>query len=281
MNDVVNMGGWSFYISRLVFIFVLNVGFAVFYISFYTDMFGIFVFCLILINIFVIISYLGYHYDIEFKNDDILYKNLYSKVSFGFDDILWVKKRLIDDMLILGLSNGQKIKLCFLRKEYLVEFFTKLKSARNDLFIVKAQELPVRYYISGVYLMTLLSKILISLFVYYISFSNIMIFLFIFFIDIKGLLRDILGLKDLVVFYEFRESSVFQRKVFSSKEYFYKFFHNVLLNDSGLSTNYCLSFIYDDSSSNQLGRVFISEKGMSYSMQGSFAYVYKYYIKAT
>ncbi|UGQ15929.1 hypothetical protein [Borrelia sp. RT5S] len=278
------MGGSSFYVRRLVFIFVLNVGFSVFYISFYADMFGIFVFCLILVNVFVIISYLRYHYDIEFKNDDILYKNLYSKVNFDFGDILWVKKRLLDNMLILGLSNGQKVKLCFLRKEYLVDFFTKLKSTRNDLFVVKAQELPMRYYISGVYVVILLSKILISLFIYYISFSNIMIFLFIFFIDIKGLLRDILGIKDLVIFYEFRESSVCQRKVFYSKKYFYKFFHDVCLsNAGGLNTNDYLSFIYGDDSKNrkQLSRVFISEKGMSYSMQGSFAYVYKYCINTT
>ncbi|UER67425.1 hypothetical protein LKV13_01160 [Borrelia sp. BU AG58] len=272
-----------FYVIRLFFIFVFNVGFSVFYIYLYKDMFVVFVFCLILINIFVMISYLRYYYDIEFKNDSVLYKSLYSKLNFDFSDILWIKKRLLDNMLILGLSNGRKIKICFLRNKYLIKFFMKLKSTRNDLFVVKAQEFPIRYYVSGIYLATLSFRILISFFIYYISLSNIVIFLCIFFIDIRVLARDILAMKDLVIFYEFKESSVFQRKLFARKEYFYKFFHNVSFHSPGLSTDGCLSFVYDDNSEKRkrLDRIFISDKGMSYSMQSSFAYVYEHCSKVT
>ncbi|AYE36121.1 hypothetical protein DB313_01195 [Borrelia turcica IST7] len=276
MNEI------SFYTIRLILIFVFNAGFAIFYISLYKDIFGIFVFCLILINIFVVISYLRYYYDIEFRNNSILYKNLYSQINFDFNDILWVKKRLLDNMLILGLSNGRKIKVCFLRKDYLIEFFRKLKSMRSDLFIAKIQEFPKRYYVSSIYLVTLLFRILISLFIYYVSFNNIIIFLFIFFIDIKVLIGDILVIKNLVIFYEFRETSIYERKIFSRKEYFYKFFKNVFLNSTELEKNDYLSFIYDDNRCrNQLNRVFIGDNKMSYSMQRDFAYIYKYCNKVT
>ncbi|WP_232535926.1 hypothetical protein [Borrelia sp. A-FGy1] len=261
---------------------MFNVSFSIFYIFLYKDIFGIFIFFLILINIFVVISYFRYCYNIEFRNNSILYKNLYSKINFDFNDILWLKKRLLDNMLILGLSNGQKIKICFLRKDYLVEFFRKLKSIREDLFIAKIQEFPQRYYVSGIYLVSLLFRILISLFIYYVAFNNIIIFLFIFFIDIKVLIGDILIIKNLVIFYEFRETSIYERKIFSKKEYFYKFFKNVFLNSTDLNANdYLLSFIYYDKYSEQLNSVFINEKRMSYSMHRAFAYVYNYCNKVT
>ncbi|WP_234416406.1 hypothetical protein [Candidatus Borreliella tachyglossi] len=241
----------------------------------YRDIFGIFVLFLMLINVFVIVSYLKYFYEIDFKGNKIFYKKFYSKLNFSFDDILWIEKRLLDNMLILTLNNMQKVKVCFLRKDYLVGFFRKLKAIRADLFIVKVQEFPKRYYVSGSYVTMLLFRILSSLFIYYVSFDNIIIFLLILLIDIKALICEVLGMKNLVVFYEFREDSICERKLFSKREYFYKFFDNVLVNSSkvDIDDDY-LSFVYNHQGKGK--KIYISDHRMSYSMQKAFAYVDRY-----
>ncbi|WP_221037185.1 hypothetical protein [Borrelia sp. HM] len=264
-----------FYKVRLISIFFLNVIFSIFYLFMYGNVFGIFILFLMLINIFVIISYLRYFYEIDFEENKIFYRKYFPKINFNFNDIVWIEKRLLDNVLILGLNNGLKIKVYFLlRNEYLNDLFRKLKSIRSDLFIVDTQELPRKYYISSIYLMVYLSRILTSIFIYYVSFDSIIIFLFILFIDIKVLIGDILSIKDLVIFYEFREDSVYERKIFSKREYFYKFFNNIFVKNSELNTNGYLSFIY--SCNDKQKKVYINDKKMSYSMFKVFNYVNRY-----
>ncbi|WP_338417546.1 hypothetical protein [Borrelia parkeri] len=52
---------------------------------------------------------------------------------------------------------------------------------RSELFIAKNEELPIRYYISGVYLLMFLCRILINMSVCYIAFGSIIVF-FLFFL---------------------------------------------------------------------------------------------------
>ncbi|AGT27226.1 hypothetical protein I871_01235 [Borrelia miyamotoi LB-2001] len=269
-----NMNEFLFYKVRLIFIFLLNLIFSVFYILIYRNIFGVFILFLILINIFVIIYYLRYFYEIDFQENKIFYKKFYSRIHFNFNDIVWIEKKLLDSTLILGLNNGLKIRICFLRRQYLSDFVRKLKSIRSDLFIAKSQEFPIKYYVSGIYLLMYLFRILTSLLVYYISFDSIMIFLFVLLIDIKVLIGDVLVMKDLVIFYEFRKDSVYERKIFSKREYFYRFFKNIFINDSELDRNDYLSFIY--SYNDKRKKVYINDEKMSYSMQKVFAYVKKY-----
>ncbi|WP_281861693.1 hypothetical protein [Candidatus Borrelia fainii] len=268
------MKEFFFYQIRLVFIFFLNLNFSIFYMLLYKDVFGIFILFLILINLFLIIFYLRYFYELDFKGDKIFYKKFYSKVNFTFNDIVWFENRLSDSMLILGLNNEQKIKICFLRKKYLSNFFRKLKIMRSDLFIAKNEEFPIRYYISGVYFLMFLCRILINMFVCYIAFDSIIVFLFIFLIGIKVLIDDILVIKNLVIFYEFRKDSVYEKKIFSHKEYFYKFFNSIFVHVSELGRDGYLSFVYNHRGT--LKKVYISNEGMAYSMQNVFAYIDKY-----
>ncbi|WP_241766523.1 hypothetical protein [Borrelia coriaceae] len=177
-------------------------------------------------------------------------------------------------MLILGLNNGLKIKICLLRKEYLRNFLRKLKIMRSDLFIVKPHDLPIRYYISGVYLLMFLCQFVINILVCYIAFGNIIIFLVILLISIKVIVDDILFIKDLVIFYEFRNDSVYERKIFSHKEYFYKFFDNVFVSVYEFSGDGYLSFVYNPKG--LVKKIYINNEGMVYSMHKMFSYIDKY-----
>ncbi|AJW73629.1 hypothetical protein [Borrelia hermsii] len=271
------MNGLFFYKIRLIFIFFLNISFSILYVLLYRNIFGTFILFLMLVSLFVMVSCLRYFYEIDCKENKIFYKKFYSGINFDFNDIVWIEKRLLDSMLILSLNSGVKIKICYLRKKYLSDFFRKLKSIRSDLFIAKTQEFPIRYYISGVYLLMFLFRVLISIFVFYISFSSIVIFLLILLIGVKVLIDDILVIKDLVIFYEFRKDSVYERKIFSHKEYFYKFFDNVFVHYSELGRDDYLSFFYKHEEA--LKKVYINNEGMSYSMQKVFSYIDKYYNK--
>ncbi|AHH03200.1 Putative membrane associated protein [Borrelia nietonii YOR] len=244
------------------------------YMLLYRNIFGTFILFLMLISLFVMVSCLRYFYEINFEENKIFYKKFYSRINFDFNDIVSIEKRLLDSMLILSLNSGVKIKICYLRKKYLSDFFRKLQSIRSDLFIAKTQEFPIRYYISGVYLLMFLFRVLISIFVCYISFGSIIIFLLILLIGIKVLIDDILVIKDLVIFYEFRKDSVYERKIFSHKEYFYKFFDNVFVHCSELAREDYLSFFYNHEDA--LKKVYINNEGMSYSMQKVFSYINKY-----
>ena len=260
---------------RLIFIFFLNVILSIFYLFIYGNVFGIFILFLIFVNIFVIISHLRYFYKIDFKENKIVYKKFYSRINFNFSDIVRIEKRLLGNVLILVLNNGLKIKIYFLlRNQYLNNFFKKLKSIRSDLFIADKKELPKKHYISIIELMVYLFRILTSIFIYYVSFDSIIVFLFILFIDIKVLIGDILSIKDLVIFYEFRKDSVYERKIFSKQEYFYKFFNDIFVNDYEPNINGYLSFIY--SCNDKRKKIYINDKKMSYSMFKVFAYVNKY-----
>ncbi|WP_235048167.1 hypothetical protein [Borrelia persica] len=238
---------------------------------------SIFIVFLTFINLFVMVSYLRYFYEIDFRENRVFYKRFYFKIDFDFNDIMWIEKRLLDNMLILSLNNGLRIKMCFLRKEYLGKFFKKLRLIRSDLFITKVQEFPIRYYVSGIYLLMYLFRILINIFVYYISFDSIIMFSFVVFLGTKVLIKDILLFRDLVIFYEFRENLVYERKIFSGKEYSYKFFTKVFVDDSDLNRNGYLSFTYPYK--NAFRKVYISNEGMSYSMKKVFAYIDKYFNK--
>ncbi|AHH13730.1 Putative membrane associated protein [Borrelia hermsii MTW] len=270
----INMNGLFFYKIRLIFIFFLNISFSILYMLLYRNIFGTFILFLMLISLFVMVSCLRYFYEINFEENKIFYKKFYSRINFDFNDIVSIEKRLLDSMLILSLNSGVKIKICYLRKKYLSDFFRKLQSIRSDLFIAKTQEFPIRYYISGVYLLMFLFRVLISIFVCYISFGSIIIFLLILLIGIKVLIDDILVIKDLVIFYEFRKDSVYERKIFSHKEYFYKFFDNVFVHCSELAREDYLSFFYNHEDA--LKKVYINNEGMSYSMQKVFSYINKY-----
>ncbi|AFI31014.1 hypothetical protein [Borrelia crocidurae] len=263
-----------FYKIRLLFIFCLNISFSIYYMLLYRSSFSIFIIFLMFINFFVMVSYLRYFYEIDFKGNKIFYKKFCFKVNFDFHDIIWIEKRLLDNMLILGLNNGTKIKMCFLRKEYLSSFFKKLKLIRSDLFITKIQELPIRYHVSGTYILMYLFRVLINVFVYYISFGSIIVFSLVLILGIKVLIRDILVLKNLVIFYEFRQNSVYERKLFSGKEYYYEFFNKIFVYNSELTGDGYLSFVYPYKSI--FKKVYINDKGMSYSMKKVFAYIDKY-----
>ncbi|AHH08197.1 hypothetical protein baBA2_000226 [Borrelia anserina] len=259
---------------RLIFIFLLNASLSVFYMLLYSNIFGTFILVLILISFFVIISCLRYFYKIDYKGNKIFYKKFYFRINFDFNDIVWIEKRLLDNTLVLGLNNGLKIKVSFLRKEYLSKLLRELRNIKSDLFIAKAQEFPMRYYISGIYLLVFLFQLLTSILVYYIAFSSIIIFFLILLIGIKVLIDDILVIKDLVIFYEFRQNSVYERKIFSGKEYFYKFFDNVSIHGYGLCKNSYLSFIYNHKGAFQ--KLYIRNERMSYSIHKVFAYIEKY-----
>lgn len=87
-----------------------------------------------------------------------------------------LKKRLSDNVLILQLKNKKKIKVCFWTGNGSSELFKELKIKRKDLFVPKLENFPIRYYLSCTYLFMFLARIMIALFVYYISLSNMFIF---------------------------------------------------------------------------------------------------------
>ncbi len=170
---------------KLFSLFVFNITICLFYLFLYDTSFFYFVLAILLINFFVILFYLRYFCFISFKGSEIYYKGIFLSYNFDFNDIVSLEKRLSDNVLILKLKNKKRIKVCFWIENGSSELFKALKIKRKDLFIPKLENFPIRYYLSFAYLCMFLARIMISLFVYYISLSNIFIFLFICFIDIK------------------------------------------------------------------------------------------------
>ncbi len=222
------MGNLFFNNIRLISLFVFNIAICFLYLFFYDKSFFYFVLALLLVNFFLILFYLKYFCSISFKGPRIYYKGIFLGYDFYFDDIISFEKRLSDNVLILKLKNKKKIKICFLIGNGSSELFKELKFKRKDLFILKLENFPIRYYLSYSYLFMFLARIMISLFVYYISLSNIFIFLFICFIDIKVLLGDFSVISNMVLFYEFRKDSIYERKIFKSEIYFYEFLKKFL-----------------------------------------------------
>ncbi len=146
------------------------------YLGFYDASFFYFVLALLLVNFFVIFFYLRYFYSISFKGSKIYYKGIFLSYNFDFSDIISFEKRLSDNVLILQLKNKKKIKVCFWTGNGSSELFKELKIKRKDLFVPKLENFPIRYYLSCTYLFMFLARIMIALFVYYISLSNMFIF---------------------------------------------------------------------------------------------------------
>ncbi|EED29635.1 conserved hypothetical integral membrane protein [Borreliella garinii Far04] len=256
--------------------FVFNIAICFLYLFFYDKSFFYFVLALLLVNFFLILFYLKYFCSISFKGPRIYYKGIFLGYDFYFDDIISFEKRLSDNVLILKLKNKKKIKICFLIGNGSSELFKELKFKRKDLFIPKLENFPIRYYLSYSYLFMFLARIMISLFVYYISLSNIFIFLFICFIDIKVLLGDFLVISNIVLFYEFRKDSIYERKIFKSEIYFYEFFEKTFISrEFEFNNNNYLCFSYKGNHPTK--KVYILNKKIAYSMQKVFEYINQNY----
>ncbi|WP_183223862.1 hypothetical protein [Borreliella spielmanii] len=264
---------------KLVSLFVFNIAICLFYLFLYGTRFFYFVIVLFLINFCLILFYLRYFCSISFKGSKIYYKGIFLSYNFDFNDIISLEKRLSDNVLILKLKNKKKIKVCFWIGNGSSELFKELKFKRKDLFITKLENFPIRYYLSYAYLCMFLARIIISLFVYYISLSNIFIFLFIFFIDIKVLLGDFLVISNMVLFYEFRKDSIYERKIFKGEIYFYKFFEKIFITrEFEFNNKNYLCFFYKGNHPTK--KVYILNKKISYSMQNVFEYINQnYYTK--
>ncbi|MCD2332567.1 hypothetical protein [Borreliella americana] len=261
---------------KLISLFVFNIAICLLYMFFYDTIFFYFVIALLLVNFFVIFIYLRYFCSISFKGSKIYYKGIFLGYNFDFDDIISFEKRLSDNVLILQLKNKKKIKVCFWIGNGSSELFKELKIKRKDLFVPKLENFPIRYYLSCTYLCMFLARIMIGLFVYYISLSNIFIFLFICFIDIKVLLGDFSVISNIVLFYEFRKDSICERKIFKSEIYFYKFFEKVFISrEFEFDNKNYLCFLYKGN--HQTKKVYILNKKISYSMQKIFEYINKNY----
>lgn len=266
---------------KLFSLFVFNITICLFYLFLYDTSFFYFVLAILLINFFVILFYLRYFCSISFKGSEIYYKGIFLSYNFDFNDIVSLEKRLSDNVLILKLKNKKRIKVCFWIDNGSSELFKELKIKRKDLFILKLENFPIRYYLSFAYLCMFLARIMISLFVYYISLSNIFIFLFICFIDIKVLLGDFLVISKIVLFYEFRKDSIYERKIFKSEIYFYEFFEKIfIVREFEFNNKNYLCFSYKGNHPTK--KVYILNKKISYSMQKVFEYINQnYYTKLT
>ncbi|WKC85170.1 hypothetical protein [Borreliella lusitaniae] len=275
------MGNLFFNNIKLISLFVFNIVTCLLYLFLYDTSFFYFVLVILLVNFFVILFYLRYFCSISFKGSNIYYKDIFLSYNFNFDDIISFEKRLSDNVLILKLKNKKKIKVCFWISNGSSELFKELKFKRKDLFVPKLENFPIRYYLSYAYLFMFLARIMICLFVYYISLSNIFIFLFIFFIDIKVLLGDFSVISNIVLFYEFRKDSIYERKIFKSETYFYEFFEKIFIaKEFEFSNKNYLCFSYKRNHSTK--KVYILNKKISYSMQKVFEYVNQnYYAKLT
>ncbi|WPM06066.1 hypothetical protein QIA41_03115 [Borreliella sinica] len=261
---------------KLVSLFVFNIVICWLYLVLYDTGFFYFVVTILLVNFFIVLFYLRYFCFISFKGFKVYYKGIFLSYNFGFDDIISFEKRLSDNVLILKLKNKKKIKVCFWIGNGSSEFFKELKLKRKDLFIPKLENFPIRYYLSYAYLCMFLARIMISLFVYYISLSNIFIFLFICFIDIKVLLGDFSVISNIVLFYEFRKDSIYERKIFKSEIYFYKFFEKIFIaREFEFNNKNYLCFSYKGN--NLTKKVYILNKKISYSMQKVFDYINQNY----
>ncbi|EOA80367.1 hypothetical protein [Borreliella burgdorferi] len=261
---------------KLISLFVFNVAICLLYLGFYDASFFYFVLALLLVNFFVIFFYLRYFYSISFKGSKIYYKGIFLSYNFDFSDIISLEKRLSDNVLILQLKNKKKIKVCFWTGNGSSELFKELKIKRKDLFVPKLENFPIRYYLSCTYLFMFLARIMIALFVYYISLSNIFIFLFICFIDIKVLLGDFSVISNIVLFYEFRKDSICERKIFKSEIYFYEFFEKIFIaGEFEFNNKNYLCFLYKEN--HQTKKVYILNKKISYSMQKVFEYINQNY----
>ncbi|MBB6043011.1 hypothetical protein QIA34_01720 [Borreliella yangtzensis] len=261
---------------KLVSLFVFNIAICLLYLFLYDTIFFYFVLGIFLVNFFVILFYLRYFCSISFKGSKIYYKSNFLSYNFDFNDIISFEKRLSDNVLILKLKNKKKIKICFWIGNGSSELFKELKFRRKDLFIPKLENFPIRYYLSYVYLCMFLARIIISLFVYYISLSNIFIFLFICFIDIKVLLGDLSVISNIVLFYEFRQDSIYERKIFKGEIYFYEFFEKIFVTrEFEFNNKSYLCFSYKRNHSAK--KVYILNKKISYSMQKVFEYINQNY----
>ncbi|SCW33125.1 hypothetical protein SAMN02983004_00618 [Borreliella japonica] len=270
------MGGLFFSSIKLVSLFVFNIVICLLYLFLYDAIFFYFVLTLLLVNFFVILFYLKYFCSVSFKGSKIYYKGVFLSCNFGFDDVISFEKRLSDNVLILKLKNKKKIKVCFWVGNGSSELFRELKFKRKDLFIPKLENFPIRYYLSYVYLCMFLARIMISLFVYYLSLNNIFIFLFICFIDIKVLLGDFLVISNIVLFYEFRKDSIYERKIFKSEIYFYEFFEKIFIaREFEFNNKNYLCFSYKGN--HPAKKVYILNKKISYSMQKVFEYIKQNY----
>ncbi|AJA90064.1 membrane protein [Borreliella chilensis] len=272
------MGNLFFNNIKLVGFFAFNIMISLLYLGVYDTGFFFFVLALILLNFFVILFYLRHFCSVSFNGSKICYKGIFLSYNFDFDEIVSFEKRLSDNLLILKLKNKKKIKVCYWVGNGSGELFKELRFKRKDLFIPKLEDFPIRYYLSYVYLFMFLARIMISLFVYYISLSNIFIFLFICFIDIKVLLGDFSIISSIVLFYEFRKDSIYERRIFKSDKYFYKFFEGIFIaKEFEFSNKNYLCFSYKGNNSTK--KVYILNKKISYSMQKVFEYIKKnYYI---
>nr|WP_267506938.1 hypothetical protein [Borreliella bavariensis] len=270
------MGNLFFNNIRLISLFVFNIALCFLYLFFYDKSFFYFVLVPLLVNFFLILFYLKYFCFISFKGSRIYYKGILLSYNFYFDDIFSFEKRLSDNVLILKLRNKKKIKICFLTGNGSSELFKELKFKRKDLFIPKLENFPIRYYLSYSYLFMFLARIMISLFVYYISLSNIFIFLFICFIDIKVLLGDFSVISNIVLFYEFRKDSIYERKIFKSEIYFYEFFEKIFISrEFEFNNKNYLCFSYKGNHPTK--KVYILNKKIAYSMQKVFNYINQNY----
>ncbi|WKC79644.1 hypothetical protein [Borreliella tanukii] len=270
------MGNLFFNNIKLVSLFVFNIVICLLYLFLYDTSFFYSVLALLLVNFFVILFYLRYFCSISFKGSKIYYKSIFFSCNFDFNDIISLEKRLPDNVLILKLKNKKKIKIYFLISNGSSELFKELKFKRKDLFILKLENFPIRYYLSYAYLCMFLARIMISLFVYYISLSNIFIFLFICFIDIKVLLGDFSVISNIVLFYEFRKDSIYERKIFKSEIYFYEFFEKIFITrEFEFNNKNYLCFSYKGNHSSK--KVYILNKKISYSMQKVFEYINQKY----
>ncbi|WP_151074288.1 hypothetical protein [Borreliella turdi] len=273
------MGNLFFNNINLACLFIFNIVICLLYLVLHDTSFFYFVIALLFVNFFIILFYLRYFCSISFKGSGIYYKGIFLSYNFDFDDIIAFEKRLSDNVLILKLKNKKKIKICFLIGNGSSELLKELRFKRKDLFVSKLEDFPIRYYLSYSYLFMFLARIMISLFVYYISLSNIFIFLFICFIDIKVLLGDFLVISNVVLFYEFRKDSIYERKIFKSKIYFYEFFEKIFIaREFEFNNKNYLCFSYKGDHPTK--KVYILNKKISYSMQKVFEYINQnYYVE--
>ncbi|WNY69392.1 hypothetical protein [Borreliella andersonii] len=270
------MRGLFFNNVKIIGLFVFNIAICLLYLVFYVTSFFFFVLGLLLVNFFVFFFNLRYFCSVSFKGSEIYYRCIFLSYNFGFDDIISFEKRLSDNVLILQLKNKKKIKVCFWIDNGSSELFEELKIKRKDLFVTKLENFPIRYYLSYTYLCMFLGRIMIGLFVYYISLSNIFIFLFICFIDIKVLLKDFSVISNIVLFYEFRKDSICERKIFKSEIYFYEFFEKIFITrEFEFNNKNYLCFLYKVN--HQTKKVYILNKKISYSMQKVFEYINQNY----
>ncbi|WNY65705.1 hypothetical protein QIA45_01155 [Borreliella andersonii] len=270
------MHGLFFNNVKFIGLFVFNIAICLLYLVFYVTSFFFFVLGLLLVNFFVFFLNLRYFCSVSFKGSEIYYRCIFLSYNFGFDDIISFEKRLSDNVLILQLKNKKKIEVCFWIDNGSSELFEELKIKRKDLFVTKLENFPIRYYLSYTYLCMFLGRIMIGLFVYYISLSNIFIFLFICFIDIKVLLKDFSVISNIVLFYEFRKDSIYERKIFKSEIYFYEFFEKIFITrEFEFNNKNYLCFLYKGN--HQTKKVYILNKKISYSMQKVFEYINQNY----